>query len=300
MVHKKLISFGEILWDLLPSGAQPGGAPMNVALRAQSLGLSSTIISKVGDDIWGNKILKFIAEKGVDTRLIQKSNLITTGLVEVELDKEGVASYDIVYPSAWDKIDFQTSALEDVQKADAFVFGTLASRDKHSKATLFKLLESATWKIFDINLRPPHYHIPFIVKLAQSSDLIKLNDEELLILAQALGSENQDIEKNISYLSKELECEAICITKGAKGAVLYLNGQFFSHPGFKVEVADTVGAGDSFLAALIYYLLSDSNPAKAIEMACAMGSLVASKKGANAVVKEIELQNLLNSTKKKG
>jgi len=138
------------------------------------------------------------------------------------------------------------------------------------------------------------------VKLAQSSDLIKLNDEELLILAQALGSKNQDIEKNISYLSKELECEAICITKGAKGAVLYLNGQFFSHPGFKVEVADTVGVGDSFLAALIYYLLSDSTPAKAIEMACAMGSLVASKKGANAVVKEIELQNLLNSTKKKG
>lgn len=290
---KTLISFGEILWDLLPTGPQIGGAPLNVALRAQSLGMSVKIITKVGSDDWGENIVKFIKDRGADTKLIQQSKDFPTGLVNVELDKQGVATYDIVYPAAWDHIDLQEEALEEVEKADAFVFGTLSTRDEHSKTTLLKLLEKALWKVFDINLRPPHYDISMIVDLAKKSDLLKLNDEELLILAKELGSESKDIEENILFLSRKLQCNSICITKGADGAVYYENGNFHSHPGFKVDVVDTVGAGDSFLATLIYHLLHDSPPQKAIEMACAMGSLVATKKGATAEIDPLEISDLL-------
>jgi len=290
---KTLISFGEVLWDLLPTGPQIGGAPLNVALRAQLLGMSVKIISKVGSDDWGENILKFIKDRGTDTKLIQQCKDFPTGLVNVELDKQGVATYDIVYPSAWDQIDLQVEAMEEVQKADAFVFGTLATRDKHSQTTLLKLLEKARFAIFDINLRPPHYHIPLIVDLAKKSDLLKLNDEELLILAQELGSESKDIEENILFLSRELHCNSICITKGAEGAVLYLDEHFYSHPGFKVDVLDTVGSGDSFLATLIYHLLHDSPPQKAIEMACAMGSLVATKRGATAEITNTEIEKMI-------
>jgi fructokinase len=290
---KTLISFGEILWDLLPTGTQAGGAPMNVALRAQSLGMQTKIISKTGQDKMGKDILDFIAERGTGTLLIQQSKEWPTGVVNVELDDEGVATYDIVYPSAWDKIDLETKALEEVQKADAFVFGTLATRDEHSKTTLLQLLEKAPWKVFDINLRPPHYNISLIVDLAKKSNLLKLNDEELLILAHELGSTSEAIEENIHFLSRELHCTSICITKGAKGAVLFTEDQFYSHPGFKVKVADTVGAGDSFLATLVYHLLHNSPHQKAIEMACAMGSLVASKHGANSEVTDADF-NILN------
>jgi fructokinase len=293
--RKTLISFGEILWDLLPAGAQAGGAPMNVALRAQTLGMSVKMISKVGMDDWGENILKLIENRGADINLIQQSKDFPTGLVRVELDEHGVASYDIVDPSAWDFIDLHEEALEEVQKSEAFVFGTMATRNEHSKTTLLKLLERAPWKVFDINLRPPYYDIPLIVDLATKSDFLKLNDEELLILAQELGSESENIEENIHFLSKELHCKSICITKGAHGAVLFAEDQFFSHPGFKVKVADTVGAGDSFLATLMYHLLYNSPPQKAIEIACAMGSLVASKHGANAEVAEIEMLYLIGS-----
>jgi len=294
MVNKNLICFGEILWDMLPSGAQPGGAPMNVALRAQSLGMNTKIISKIGKDALGNEILNFISDRGADTSLVQQDDLFETGKVNVSLNQEGIASYDIVYPSAWDKIDFKKEALEEVQKADAFVFGTLVTRDKHSKTTLLHLLEKARFAIFDINLRPPHYQIPLIIEFAQKSDLLKLNDEELLILTKEMGVKSEAIEDNILFLAKEFNCHSICITKGANGAVLYLDGNFYSHPGFKVDVVDTVGAGDSFLATLIYYLLHHSDPQKAIEMACAMGSLVATKKGATAEIQQQEISDLLS------
>ncbi len=293
MIKKKLISFGEILWDILPTGAQPGGAPMNVAMRACSLGMDTQIISKVGTDAFGIEILDFIAKNSVRTQLVQQTDEYPTGLVNVQLDEHGVATYDIVYPSAWDKIDLHEKALEEVAQSDAFVFGTLATRDKHSKQSLLKLMEVAPYKIFDINLRPPHYSIPLMVELAKNSDMIKLNDEELQILALEMGSTQDDIEENIVYLSKELGTESICVTKGAHGAVLYINNQFYSHPGFTVKVEDTVGSGDSFLATLIYNLLMNSDFDKTIEMACAVGSMVASKKGANPPISKTEILDFI-------
>jgi fructokinase len=290
---KKLISFGEILWDILPSGQQPGGAPMNVALRAQSLGMASKIISRVGNDKFGKDIVQFISERGAGISLIGESNHLPTGLVKVSLDSNGVASYDIVYPSAWDRIDLKEEALAEIKASDVFVFGTLAVRDEYSRKTLFKLIDHAPYSVFDINLRPPHYDLSIIIELGKKADLIKLNDEELLILVQELGSKSESIDENILFLSKEIECESICITKGADGAILYTGDQFYSHPGFKIEVVDTVGSGDSFLATLIYHILYHFDYSKALEIACAMGSLVATKQGANALITNDEIAKLI-------
>jgi fructokinase len=175
------------------------------------------------------------------------------------------------------------------------VFGSLVCRNDVSKKTLLQLLEVAKFKVFDVNLRSPYYNIELLIELMQKADLIKLNDEELNIIAGALNASAKTIEEQIQFITALSNTPTICVTKGKDGAVLYSNNQFYTHLGFKVVVADTVGAGDSFLAALIMQLLLQKEPAEILPFACAIGSLVASKKGANANITFNEIEDLMNT-----
>lgn len=288
-MSKKIVCFGEVLWDVLPTEKIAGGAPMNVSIRLQSLGIETKMISKIGNDDLGKELLNIIKDKNVDTSLIQIDETHATGEVLVKLDANGSATYDIVYPSAWDSILISKDTIDAVREADAFVFGSLASRDTISRNTLLTLLKEAKYKIFDVNIRPPFYSFTFIKELMELSDFVKLNDDELLEVAHALGSSSDVIEDNILFLSKETNTKTICVTKGKDGAVLYIDNQFYRHNGFEVKVIDTIGAGDSFLAALLSKVLYTHDYQKAIEFGCAVGALVASHKGANPVISDEEI-----------
>jgi fructokinase len=285
--------FGEVLWDIFPDHKKIGGAPFNVALRLNSFGIKTNFISRVGDDKNGKEILEIISQNYIDTSLIQIDKKHKTGCVNVTLDKNGSANYEIEYPVAWDKIELTQIAIDLIKNSDAFIFGSLACRDKITKNTLINLLNYATYKVFDVNLRAPFYSLQLLEELMYKADFIKCNDDELIEICNSLGCVEKSIELQVRFLASYTKTRHICITRGAKGALLYYNDHFFVNSGYKVEVADTVGAGDSFLATLIVSLLFEENPQTSLDKACAVGSLVVSRKGANPQINQREINELL-------
>ena len=287
------VCFGEVLWDIFPTHKKIGGAPLNVALRTNSLGVETTMISRVGADENGEDILSFLSSQEITTDLIEVTKEYKTGAVHVMINEKGNASYDILYPSAWDKI-VETEIMDKViSEADVFVFGSLASRDEVSRETLISLLDKAKYKVFDANLRAPYYTTEVLNNLMQKADFIKLNDEELREISRELGSPYNSFEQNIKFIAEKTNTKQVCVTKGEFGAVLYYNDKFYYNSGYFIKVVDTVGAGDSFLASLIVKLLRGKSPQKALNYACAVGALVAGQEGANPKINEKEIKKFM-------
>ena len=297
MSKVQVTCFGEVLWDVFSTHKVIGGAPLNVALRLQSFGVEATMISSVGDDENGKKALDYINENALDNRFIQQDKKFETGHVIVSLDTKGSASYKIFKPVAWDNIQVNKENLELASNSEIFVFGSLACRENTSKETLLKLIEKVNYKVFDVNLRPPDYTIDLILQLMEKADFIKMNDEELTEICASLNCNASTIEKQIQFISNKTNTNSICVTKGGDGAVLFQNNKLYNNKGYKVIVEDTVGAGDSFLASLITKLLVEKRePQESINFACAVGSLVASKKGANSKIASKEIHKFLTNT----
>lgn len=282
---KNIVCFGEVLWDVFPTHKKIGGAPLNVALRLQSLGNNVSMITRIGEDTKGTEIADFIKANGVQTDNIQIDKTLETGEVDVILDKTGSATYTINPNRAWDNLQVTNTALEVTQKADAFIFGSLVARDITSRATLYKLLEVAKYKILDINLRAPHYTKAVLNELMYAADFIKFNDDEIFEIANSMHFKSESLEDNMLIVAKQMDTTAICVTKGGHGAILYYNETFYYNSGYQIEVIDTVGAGDSFLATLINKLLQKDSPQEALDFACAMGALVAGSEGATPKIK---------------
>ncbi len=285
--------FGETLWDIFPKEKKIGGAPLNVACRLHAIGSRVHLISRVGQDEHGAKILKYLEHQGMISDGVQIDETHVTGLVHVRLDSSNTASYTIEKPAAWDFISIDDQTLYKVRSSDAIIFGSLACRSATSKNTLFTLLNEKVFKVFDANLRPPHYSHELVLELMKKADFIKLNDEELDEICEFLSIDTQSVQKQILELSIHTGCRNICITLGKNGAILFAEQKMYRNPGFKVVVKDTVGAGDSFLASLIHQFLLGKDPQDALNYSCAIGSLVASKSGANQVIPEDEIQDLL-------
>lgn len=277
----KIVCFGEVLFDVFPTHTKIGGAPLNVGLRLASLGIETQIISRIGQDAKGKELLDFIEANDVSTTYIQTDSHYSTGEVTVKLDEKGSASYTINYPVAWDKIEATPEAHDIVNSADAVVFGSLVCRDTASYQSLLSLLNVAKYKIFDVNLRAPFYTKELLSDLMNKADFIKFNDDELYEISAYLGSPYHSLEQNMQFIAEKTNTQHICVTKGSHGAVLFYNDQLFYNSGYKITVADTVGAGDSFLAGLLSKLLAGIAPQEAINFACALGALVAQEEGAN-------------------
>ncbi len=290
----KITCFGEVLWDVFPNHKKIGGAPLNVATRLKSFDNEVSMVSRIGDDKKGNKIISFFYKHHVNTEGIQLDYTYKTGKVKVKLNEKGSASYDIKYPSAWDKIELTDVAKLIVKSSDAFVYGSLVARDDKSRETLYNLLPLAKYKIFDVNLRAPYYTQEVLVYLMNQADFIKFNDEEIFEIANYLDSKSQSLEQNIRFISEKTNTKSICVTKGSHGAVLFHNDTFYNNSGYQVVVKDTVGAGDSFLASLTDKLLKNAPPQEAVNFACAVGALVASCEGANPVITDVQIKNLMN------
>lgn len=284
-----IVCFGEVLWDMLPTGAKPGGAPMNVAIHLKRQGLNPFIVSRIGNDVNGKKLREFLQKTGMKPEFLQTDETLPTSQVLVHLDSDRNATYEICEPVAWDNIQFTKALKKLASKTDLIVFGTLAMRNEITQETLLKFLEHSPAKRFlDVNLRPPYDRKEVVEEMLFLADYAKLNNDELATIAgwhNKTGTENE----LINWFSEFYSCSVVCATRGANGAVLWAGNELFEHPGFKVQAVDTVGAGDSFLAGLIAQLSAGNSPEKALEYACATGAYVASKPGA---VPEYSIQDI--------
>lgn len=290
--HPKILCFGEALWDMLPSGKQPGGAPMNVALHLARFGADVRLLSRVGDDDLGRALLEYLAAQGLATDLVQIDARHPTGQVLVDLSDPHAVRYDIAEPAAWDFIDGAEYANVPTDSDTIVVFGSLAARSSVSRGTLFEVLDRVRLKVFDLNLRPPYVDRDVIERLLHRADWVKLNEEELDLVARQPGDPRSP-EDGVHDLSHRYALATVCLTLGERGALMRHGGRVFRQPAFHVRVVDTVGCGDAFLAAWLSEMSRGSDPQHALARACAVGALVATRAGANPVLNEADIQALL-------
>lgn len=274
-----VVCFGEVLWDVLPSGAKPGGAPMNVAYHLQKMGMHPALVSRIGNDDWGRRLLQVLTQNGISTAYIQHDKEHATGMVQATLQLGNEVSYDILYPVAWDFIEWSAPLSEAVEKATFFVCGSLGARHRPSQQTLFQLLEAARYKVVDINLRPPHFNQPLIESLLTKADVLKLNEHELPLVAGWYTSLST-VNDQVKWLQDRFSISAIIVTRGGEGALVCKEGALATHQGYKVRVADTVGSGDAFLAAFLYKNQHGASAEESLEFANALAAFVASQTGA--------------------
>ncbi len=279
---RTILCFGEALWDVRRDGRTPGGAPMNVALRLASLGATVRLTTRVGCDEAGDSLLAYLRHAGLDTRDVQRDPRHPTGQVLVDLTNPHEARYTIEHPVAWDFIT--TDEALQVPGADlALVYGSLAARSIASRQTLLALLDTASLRVFDVNLRPPHVERSVIESLLQRANWAKLNQDELQVIAGWHGWTG-DLDALLLRLAEHYLLDCVCVTLGRLGAAMLRDGRLHRQTGFDVAVVDTIGCGDSFLASWLLDLVLGSDPARALRRACALGALVASAAGANPVV----------------
>ncbi|MFK7809949.1 MAG: carbohydrate kinase [Saprospiraceae bacterium] len=287
-----IVCFGEALWDMLPSGKVPGGAPMNVAIHAKNFGMDAHLISAVGNDELGESLLRFIQQKGISTDLIHRNFTFDTSTVQVTLDKKGIASYDIVKPVAWDFLSVKNEQKAVVKKSDYLLFGSLIVRSNNNFVQLQKLIEKAQKTVFDVNLRPPFYSQSEIESLLQKANIVKLNDDELDIIAGWYDSKNT-IADQMDLVKNKFNIDTLVMTQGKHGAYCLHNETLFQQNSFSVKVKDTVGSGDSFLAAFLYKMSQGVGWQECLKFACAMGALVATKSGATPTIDEKMVQEFI-------
>lgn len=275
----QVVCFGEVLWDILPSGALPGGAPMNVAYHLKKLGANPALITKIGLDDYGKKLVDMLAGNGLNTEYIDVDYDQPTGLVYANPNEHNEVVYDIVNPSAWDFIQWKEEYVPLLRQAQFFVFGSLTSRNKASRDTLARLLDVAKTKVLDINLRPPHYHRTNIEYLLQKADILKVNIAELELIT-GWFSQHQSVEDRMKLMQDQFDIKTLIVTMGGDGALVNANGTIYRHPGFKITVADTIGSGDSFLAGFLSQLLKGAPVEAALAFASAVGAFIATQSGA--------------------
>lgn len=271
-----------MLWDFLPGVTFPGGAPFNVGYHLHRHGLAVHVASAVGRDERGAELLQRLRDWGLGTGGVAVHPDLPTGSVQARLSASGDAHYEIATGVAWDRIP-AAGSLDAATQAAALVFGSLAQRTPFNRASLEQLLAAlppAALRVFDVNFRPPHDDLPLIRRLAAHASLLKLNDGEAARLCAANPAAD-DVESHARMLAAQTGCARIVITAAARGAgLLSRDGRWHWEPGRKVAVADTVGAGDAFLAALLSGLLRGRDDATALAHACRIGEWVATQRGA--------------------
>ena len=254
----KLVGIGEVLWDLLPSGKQLGGAPANFAYHACALGADARVISRVGNDPAGHEIVARLEKLGVPTDCIERDDAAPTGTVTVEIGADGQPQFTIHTNVAWDQITGEARGRLAVSTADAVCFGTLAQRSEPSRGTIRSLVNSTpktSLRILDINLRQHYYSPQLIGESLALANVLKVSDAELPRVAEMFGLAG-DERAQIAQLAARFGQRVIAYTRGERGSLLYAKGRWAEHRGVPVQVVDTVGAGDAFTAAMTIGLLA--------------------------------------------
>ena len=282
MTAPRVVSVGEVLWDLLPTGPQLGGAPCNLACHIQSLGGAATLVSRIGNDELGRRARSLLAARGMSLDGLETDPSAPTGTVAVDLDATGQPRYTILEHVAWDNLSGGPAAMRAASEAEAICFGTLSQRTPTARAAVHALLrgaQSARLILCDINLRDP-FHTPEVIESSlKAATALKLNESELPVLARSFqlpgGPEDQ-----MAGIARRFNLDWVIVTLGASGSQVWHEGQWTSEPGLSVAVRDTVGAGDSFTAAFIIGTLRGWPVATTLRRATAIAAYVCTQSGA--------------------
>ena len=286
----KIIAIGEIVWDCLPAGKQLGGAPLNFAFFANELGAQAYAVSAVGNDELGDETMQVASATGVNLDFVQRNDLPTSRVL-VTLDENGIPQYEIVEGVAWDAVECPDSALELVRDASVICWGSLAQRTEKSRQSVLSMLSAAPascLKVFDINIRQHYYSLEVIKDSFEYADILKLNEDELPLVAEMLGMTGSE-ETVISEIIERYSLKYVVYTHGADFSRVYGAEGLLSHQDTpKVTVADTVGAGDSFTAVLVTSLLQGKDITAAHALAVEVAAFVCTQHGAiNSLPAEI-------------
>ena len=290
-----VVGMGEALWDMLPEGRKLGGAPANFAYHVSQFGLDSRVVSAVGDDELGNEILANFAEKQLECQIEKVA--YPTGTVLVTLDEKGVPCYEIKEGVAWDNIPY-TPALENLAKQTrAVCFGSLAQRNAVSRETINRFIDEMpqdenVLKIFDINLRQHFYSKELIEASLKKSNVLKINDEELVVVGEMFGFADIDFQDKCWILLAKYNLKMLILTCGTEGSYVFTPGEvsFLETP--QVQVADTVGAGDSFTGAFVAAILNGKTVKDSHRLAVDVSAFVCTQNGAMPELSE-EIKNRL-------
>lgn len=282
-MDKLIVGIGEILWDMLPEGKKLGGAPANFAYHAGQSGLNGCVVSAIGNDSAGEEILEHLRIKKLNYNIGQTD--YPTGSVSIHLDEKGVPCYNILRQVAWDNIVY-TPELEDIAAhTNAVCFGTLAQREEVSRTTINRFLDqmpdgNKQYKIFDMNLRQDFYTREILTQSLRKCNILKLNDEELAIIRQMFGYPSLDTQSVCNTLRSDYDLEILILTCGVNGSYVFTSegNSFYETP--RIQVRDTVGAGDSFTATFCAALLKNRNLREAHRLAVEVSAYVCTQDGA--------------------
>ncbi len=278
----RIVSLGEVLWDVFPDETRFGGAPANFACHAASHGAEVTMISRVGVDMLGDQALMELESHKVIVAQIQRDADLPTGTVLVKLNEKGVPSYTIGEPAAWDRLAWTSKMDELASDVDAVYYGTLGQRDDCSHQTIQKFVSATpdkAWRIYDVNLRSPYCDGRIILESLCLANVLKLSDEELDFVADLMGIEG-DMTSKLKAILEQQQLRLIALTRGSQGAILIAENEISDFAGFATTVKDTVGAGDSFTATLVAGLLRGESLETINRKACQVAAYVCSQKGA--------------------
>ena len=283
-VRHTIVGLGEMLWDMLPVGKELGGAPTNFAYMTSLLGDRAVVASRIGKDRLGNAAARRLARLGLPTTYLQVDAAHPTGTVNVTVDAQGQPQFEIQEKIAWDYFEWTEAWQTLAAEANAVCFGSLAQRSAQSRVTILAFLEAlrpATLRIFDVNLRQSFFTQDVLSESASRADIMKLNEEELPQVIEILGGASaRDPQTSARWLLKNYRLKMVCVTCGGKGSLLVTPDAMDNHPGCPVTVADTVGSGDAFTAALVHKYLRHAPLRTMNEAANRLGSWVASQVGA--------------------
>jgi len=285
-----IVGLGEALWDMLPWGKHLGGAPLNFAYIASLLGDRAVIATRVGEDALGREIRADLNARNLDTSALQTDTKLPTGTVDVKF-QNGQPEYDFPKPVAWDALEWSSAWQRLARRCDAVCFGTLAQRSAESRSTILRFLEhtpASCLRVFDINLRKPFYSRAVIEGALRFATVLKMNDLELLEIADMFAIYGQSPAELMPAIRQKLGVKLLLVTRGERGAAATDGSRVVEHPGFAVKVRDTIGAGDAFSAAVAHCLIRGVDLEQTLAFANRWASWVASQAGGMPVLNEEE------------
>lgn len=286
-MNEIVVGMGEALWDVLPEGKKIGGAPANFAYHVSQFGLPSCVVSAIGDDALGKEIIENFTSKGLDQLIAEVP--YPTGTVQVEIDQTGIPLYDIKENVAWDNIPYAEHLDALAKRTKAVCYGSLAQRNVVSRETINHFLDTMpkdddSLIVFDVNLRQGFYNKEILCKSMQNCNILKINDEELITVSRMFGYPGIDLQDKCWILLGKYNLKMLILTCGINGSYVFTPGNVSFQPTPKVEVADTVGAGDSFTAAFIASILKGKSVTEAHSIAVKTSAFVCTQKGAMPIL----------------
>lgn len=293
---KKIAAFGELLWDLLPTGKVLGGAPANFIYRINSFGDEGMLLSKVGNDKAGREAREAIRKLGLSDENIQTDYEFPTGSVKVKIDDNGIPDFNIITDVAYDHIEINAEMIDAFSQADCVCFGTLVQRYGISKNTLRELVHESpdVVKFLDINLRKKCYTAASVEESLKMTNILKTNDEELLITKELLGLKSKSLKDLAKEAIEAFHLEIILCTLGSNGAFCLTQDEVFHYdPGYQISLGDTVGSGDAFSAGFVHYYMNGYEIDLALQFGNAAGALVATTTGATSPVSKEQILDFM-------